>query len=229
MKNFELITGELTKIGLNKKEASLYLTLLQKGPSSVIQLASLQKFSRPTIYRTLTNLQKKQLVTVNRQKHTARFTANSPENLLQELVLRKRRAEEQEREFLRIISLLRDHYQALSGKKMISLIDPRIALDNFSSTRSKKLSILNFSANKKESSALQKVIEKIKKRLGKDISIDYLSLNKKNKIPVKLNLKTILISEKIFILLDKKAFCINQKELVETFKLIAKIIKDSLV
>lgn len=59
MKNFELITGELTKIGLNKKEASLYLTLLQKGPSSVIQLASLQKFSRPTIYRTLTNLQKK--------------------------------------------------------------------------------------------------------------------------------------------------------------------------
>ncbi|HHX58847.1 MAG TPA: hypothetical protein GX706_03720 [Candidatus Moranbacteria bacterium] len=226
MKNFELIVGELTKLGLNRREANLYLTLLQKGPSSATQLSSWQKLSRPTIYRILADLQKKQLVIANKQKRSTCFSANSPEMLLQELVLRKRRAEEQEREFLRIISLLQDYYQSLSGKKIAYLINPRIAWDNFSSTHSKDLIVLNFSAEKKTSQKLQKVFKKIKERLGGDTSIKQINLVKtKPSLSKNVKLKTILISEKTFVIFSNKAFRIEQEELTATFRLIAEVIE----
>lgn len=70
-KKFDTIPSELRKLGLSKKEAALYLYLLEKGSATVLEISKKTKVSRPTIYRTLRELQMRELVFSDKDKKRA--------------------------------------------------------------------------------------------------------------------------------------------------------------
>jgi sugar-specific transcriptional regulator TrmB len=74
----------LEQIGLQKKEADIYLALLELGTASVQSIAQKADLKRPTAYLVLDELERKGLVSVLPQKK-ALYTAESPEGLIRDL------------------------------------------------------------------------------------------------------------------------------------------------
>ena len=76
-----MIGKYLQDLGLNEKEAAVYLSLLSVDSSSVLDLATKTKIKRPTVYIVLESLVKKGLVsetTVGKKTH---YQAEPPERL----------------------------------------------------------------------------------------------------------------------------------------------------
>jgi sugar-specific transcriptional regulator TrmB len=76
-----LIEQELQKLGLNEKEARVYLALLDLGKSSAIAIADKAGVKRPTTYLVLSELARKGLVSVIPRVKKALYQAESPEKL----------------------------------------------------------------------------------------------------------------------------------------------------
>jgi sugar-specific transcriptional regulator TrmB len=72
----------LYKIGLNEKEAKVYLGLLESGAISVRSLAETVDLNRGTTYDTLKKLQEKGVVSFYHHKTKQKFVAESPEKLI---------------------------------------------------------------------------------------------------------------------------------------------------
>ena len=79
------ITDVLKLIGLDDKEASVYMALLELGTATVNPIATKAEIKRPTTYLILDQLQKKGLVSVVPRAKKALYTAESPEKLLGDL------------------------------------------------------------------------------------------------------------------------------------------------
>lgn len=71
----------LQEIGLNEKEAAVYLALLQVDSASVVSLADKTKIKRPTVYVVLETLARKGLVSEVEIGNKTHFAAESPERL----------------------------------------------------------------------------------------------------------------------------------------------------
>ena len=71
----------LQEIGLNEKEASVYLALLQYDNASVIDISGKTKINRSTTYTILESLSKKGLVSETTVGKKTRYQAESPERL----------------------------------------------------------------------------------------------------------------------------------------------------
>jgi HTH-type transcriptional regulator, sugar sensing transcriptional regulator len=74
----------LKQMGLEEKQANVYLALLELGTASVQGIANKAGIKRPTTYLVLDELEKKGLVSLVPQKK-ALYTAESPEYLIAEL------------------------------------------------------------------------------------------------------------------------------------------------
>jgi len=79
------IAEVLNQIGLNEKQASVYLALLELGTATVHPIATKAGIKRPTTYLILDELQKKGLVSVVPRAKKALYTAESPEKLINDL------------------------------------------------------------------------------------------------------------------------------------------------
>lgn len=79
------ISQILEKIGLNQKEASIYLALLELGTSSVQGIAVKASVKRPTAYVILKQLQEKGLVSLIPRAGKVLYTAESPEKIISHL------------------------------------------------------------------------------------------------------------------------------------------------
>jgi HTH-type transcriptional regulator, sugar sensing transcriptional regulator len=75
----------LEKIGLNQKEASIYLALLELGTAAVQSIANKAGLKRPTTYLILDDLQRKGLVSEVPQSKKSLFVAESPDRLVADL------------------------------------------------------------------------------------------------------------------------------------------------
>lgn len=71
----------LEKVGLNQKEAGVYLALLELGTASVLSIAKKAGLKRPTTYLILDDLESRGLVSQVPQAKKALYTAESPERL----------------------------------------------------------------------------------------------------------------------------------------------------
>lgn len=78
------------KIGLAQKEAAIYVTLLQSGPTSLRKAAESADLNRGAAYAALKNLMKKGLVSLSDKDKHRFFHAENPE-LLSRLIKDKRR------------------------------------------------------------------------------------------------------------------------------------------
>ena len=77
MKNIEI----LEKIGLSKKESTVYLTLLESGPLTIAGVAEHTGFHRPALYVLLPRLEGRGLVGKTHKNKRTFFVAESPEKL----------------------------------------------------------------------------------------------------------------------------------------------------
>jgi len=171
------IEMELKKLGLDEKEAKVYLVCLEFGHAPVQNIAKAAQLSRPTAYRIIESLRKKGLVRQVKKGKNNLIAAGSPDEILGILRAQKRRIEEQEREFLRIISMLKNKFyfgsrneiKTFSGHEGIQFL-----LNDFSTTRSKEIMVAFFGQNDTASYGLGSIYKSIRKRLGKNIEVKEL-------------------------------------------------------
>lgn len=219
------IEMELRKLGLSEKEALVYLTCLELGSTSVQNIARKVGLSRPTVYRILESLRKKDLVEKFSKKSRA-ISAKSPDELLGLLRTEKRRVEEKEREFIRIISLLKSKYSGNKNEiKIYSGKEGRnFLLDDLATTHCQEIFAVFSKNNGSLVGELEEIYKKIEKRLGgiavKEISPEIvedspLNFVKKKQIPEANKLKGVLIvSDKIIYLHNSQNYSIDNEAVV---------------
>ena len=92
----EILPLELRKLGLTEKQASVYLTALELGYTSIQKIAQKAKISRPTTYEIVKTLKQKRLISESRDKNKTYFIAESPDKLLGILKIEKKEIKEKE-------------------------------------------------------------------------------------------------------------------------------------
>ncbi len=76
-----ILEDYLQKIGLNEKEAKLYLAGLQLGPATIQDLAAESAIKRTTIYEIINSLREKKLVNASQQGKKKVFIMEEPDNV----------------------------------------------------------------------------------------------------------------------------------------------------
>lgn len=79
------IIDVLNNIGLDKKQAAVYLALLELGTAAVQIIAQKAQLKRPTTYLILDELQAKGLVSIVPRARKVLYTAESPDKLMGDL------------------------------------------------------------------------------------------------------------------------------------------------
>ncbi len=228
MKDYNYLASELCKLGIDRKEADIYLILLKSGHCSVQKIAEKIGLSRPTVYRVLKNLQKKNLINTVQEGKRNYFIAGSPDTLLNLLQIRKRQAEEQEREFLRIINTLQDQYSFSSKENSIETFADKkrlLALDKLSNSSTQKICIFSTHSDEK----LNQIFSDIQKKLGFSFQIKQLhsfEINKKSPQYIENKFfendiadQNIIISDKVFIFEKNTIHIVKQKKVIQSYRL----------
>lgn len=233
--DFSTLELELRKIGLSEKEAKVYLLCLEFGRTSVQNISQKSGLSRPTVYRILEALRRKDLVE-KFSKHSKAIAAKSPDEILGMLRAEKRKAEEKEREFIRIISLLKSKYSG--NKNEIKIYSgkegEKFLFDDLSTTHAKKVfSVFPF-LDKKKSEELENIYKNIRKRLGtveireiypKEVRKSDLDFVQRKKVSGLENLKgSLIISDKIIYFCDDQKLSIEEENIVELARSLLSII-----
>jgi len=230
--NSSYIELELQKLGLNKNEARIYLAALELGQSSVQKLASKVSMSRPTVYRILESLQNKELIEKIDHKKGGSVNPKSPNELLSLLRLEKRKIEEKEREFTRIISTLKtQHYT--SNKNLFEIFEgndgKKFILNELLETDAKKIYVFFGPDKSIQTKELSTIYEKIQKRAGKieinEFSIEHLPdsdhLYVKRKM-IQTDLApfsgSLIITHKIIYFHNNQIFCVEEENIIELIK-----------
>ncbi|MFA6171224.1 MAG: helix-turn-helix domain-containing protein [Patescibacteria group bacterium] len=86
----------LEDIGLNKKEAQVYLSLLELGESSIQRLSEKSKIKRTTLYDVIATLKEKALVGITSRKSKKYYYAEDPRKIEGQI-------EEKKEKFLRML------------------------------------------------------------------------------------------------------------------------------
>lgn len=76
----------LTRLGLDGKQASVYLALLELGNASVLSIAKKAGLKRPTTYLVLDSLEDRGLVSQVPQHKKTLYSAEAPEKLFADLI-----------------------------------------------------------------------------------------------------------------------------------------------
>jgi len=228
--DFSTLELELRKIGLSEKEARVYLFCLESGRTSVQHIAQKSGLSRPTVYRVLEALRRKDLVE-KFTKSSKAIAAKSPDEILGMLRAEKRKVEEKEREFVRIISLLKNKY--VGNKNEIRFYagkeGEKFLLDDFATTPEQKILAVFPSVSDSKISELENICKNIQKRLGKieareifpeEISQSKLSFVKRKTIPSLSLPGTLLICDKIIYLQKDESFSVEQESIVKIVRLL---------
>ena len=72
----------LSELGLNKKEAEVYLALLRLGEAGASRLASITNINRVTVYSTLETLKSKGFIHAVVKQNTTKFIPKEPKEIL---------------------------------------------------------------------------------------------------------------------------------------------------
>ncbi|MFH0818461.1 MAG: helix-turn-helix domain-containing protein [Patescibacteria group bacterium] len=83
------LAKDLTRLGLSDSEAKVYLSCLQLGRETVLNIAKHADLKRPSVYLLLENLEKRGLVTKTKKAHKTFFKAEEPGRLLSGLKMQE--------------------------------------------------------------------------------------------------------------------------------------------
>lgn len=124
------ISEVLKQIGLNDKQAQVYLALLELGTASVHPIATKAAIKRPTTYLILDELQAKGLVSVVPRAKKVLYTAESPERLINDLYKKQELVKRFLPNMLALYNAKKDKPQVLlfEGKEAVAGIYEKILL-----------------------------------------------------------------------------------------------------
>lgn len=88
-----MLEGSLCRFGLNQKEASIYLALLELGPSLVSSIARKARVNRTTCYTVLDDMMERGLVSRVERRGTQYYSATAPQIFVNELQQRAKMAQ----------------------------------------------------------------------------------------------------------------------------------------
>lgn len=97
--NKQIITTQLTQFGLDDVEVQIYLSLLERGAKTPLDLSRETNINRSKIYRYLDRLKTKRLIEETDKGRGLRLKAASPDSL-QLLILEKEQQLKNQKEFL---------------------------------------------------------------------------------------------------------------------------------
>lgn len=86
----ERLKNDLQNIGLNDKEARIYLACLELGPTNIQNIAEKANIKRSTVYEILESLKEKGLMHVTTKGKRKLYLASEPENLLETIKEREK-------------------------------------------------------------------------------------------------------------------------------------------
>lgn len=115
----------LQEIGLNEKEAALYLALLQVDAASVIDLAKKTNINRSTVYVVLEGLMKKGLVSETQIGKKVHYQAEPPERLETFVERQKTILEEQQKRLKDIIPQIKSVQRETGERPVVKYFDGR--------------------------------------------------------------------------------------------------------
>lgn len=117
----------LQEIGLNEKEAAIYLALLQVDAASVIDIAKKTGINRSTVYVVLEDLMKKGLVSETKSGKKIHYQAESPERLVAFVEGQRMVFEERSRRLPDIIPQIKSVQRASGERPMVKYFEGREA------------------------------------------------------------------------------------------------------
>lgn len=115
----------LQDIGLNEKESSIYIILLQIDSASVIEIAKKTNINRSTTYTVLDSLSKKGLVGEIQIGKKAKYQAEKPERLETYIEKQKILLEEQSKRLKDIIPMLKSVQRETGERPMVKYFEGR--------------------------------------------------------------------------------------------------------
>lgn len=122
----------LQEIGLNEKEAAIYLALLQVDAASVIDIAKKTDVNRSTVYVVLEDLMKKGLVSDTKSGKKIHYQAESPERLVAFVEGQRMVFEERSRRLPDIIPQIKSVQRASGERPMVKYFEGReAAVENY--------------------------------------------------------------------------------------------------
>lgn len=86
----ERLKNDLQNIGLNDKEARIYLACLELGPTNIQNITGKANIKRSTVYEILESLKEKGLMHVTTKGKRKLYLASEPENLLETIKEREK-------------------------------------------------------------------------------------------------------------------------------------------
>lgn len=113
----------LKDLGLNDKEISVYLALIELGPSPVRVIAAKSKVNRGTTYDILKSLQDQGLVSFYDTKSHQYFVAEPPEKLIQLLEIKSKNIEELKLKIKEALPQIKAKFEKQGGRPAVKLYE----------------------------------------------------------------------------------------------------------
>jgi sugar-specific transcriptional regulator TrmB len=129
-----ILVEQLSELGLSKKEAILYLALLELGPSSVQELAKTTKLNRSGIYSCLESLIKEDFSYMQEKDDTRIYTAKSPEVLMKKAELLAKTFSKTSRESLSLLTDLNGLAPRFKPEPRVLFSEGRAGLNTIKNT-----------------------------------------------------------------------------------------------
>jgi HTH-type transcriptional regulator, sugar sensing transcriptional regulator len=101
-----MLLQKLIDVGLDEKEAKVYVALLELGEANVAEISKKAQIKRSTVYDMLELLKEKGLLSQTRLKKRPIYYAENPKKILDDLEIKKRSMEEAMPELTSIMNLL---------------------------------------------------------------------------------------------------------------------------
>ena len=120
-----MLEKELQEIGLNEKEAKVYLASLELGQSTVQDIAQKAGINRPTTYFIIDNLMKRGLVSSFHQGKKQFFVAADPDKLIDIAEQEKQRIVKREGLLEKLLPQLRSINNKLTSKPVVKYYEGR--------------------------------------------------------------------------------------------------------
>jgi sugar-specific transcriptional regulator TrmB len=118
-----MLEKELQKLGLSDKEAKVYLSSMELGPSPVQNIASKAGVNRATTYVMIESLIERGLMSSFEKGKKRFFTAESPDQLLSLLHQEETEAKEKTRQFENILPELKTLFAAAEEKPRLRFFE----------------------------------------------------------------------------------------------------------
>ena len=193
---------DLQKIGLNEKEARVFLASLELGPSSVQQISKKASINRTTTYFILDSLIHKGLTSTYLKGKKTYFMAESPEVLGNLFDLQKKNIEEKQKKFETLMPELKALYNQLEGKPVVRFFEGKEGLkaisNEFLNSNEKNVRMLYSVDDVRRVFADEERAQARKRRIDKKIHTRVLYTYKDGVLESTADGERIKISEKEF-------------------------------